>query len=171
MGSAGENWGQWLYGALEAKSYRVTMPTLPNADHPDRRAWLQTVAEYMQTLGNDTIIVAHSLSVASALDYLEIAESQVAALVSVSGFANDYGLELNSYFLKEKVINFGAVDTNLERAFVLYGDDDSYVPQEVLRALATDLNVEPTIIPHGGHLNTAAGFTEFPKLLETILSV
>lgn len=106
MGSADENWGQWLHDELTRKSRTVVMPILPEADHPDRAAWLNTVTSMMTDLGPDTIIVAHSLGVTSAPDFLEVTIQSIAALVSVSGFADDYGLALNSYFLKERSIDF-----------------------------------------------------------------
>jgi len=171
MGHAGENWGQWLFDELTNKSYTVIMPTLSNADRPDRHEWLAEITDNMQNLGEDTIIVAHSLGVTSALDYLEQADRPISNLISVSGFANDYGLELNSYFLKEKSIDFDAVNKNIGKSFVFYGDNDPYVPQLSLQQLADDLQVKPVIISTGGHLNSAAGFTKFPQLLEAVLSI
>lgn len=171
MGKAGENWGQWLHDELSKKGYTVQMPTLPQANHPDRREWLRTITNLMATFSGDTIIVAHSLGVTSALDYLEATTHPLKGLISISGFADDYGLELNSYFLAKKPIDFAKVHKNLEQAFVFFGDNDPYVPQASLQALANELSVTPVIIPNGGHLNAAAGFTRFPQVLDVILSV
>lgn len=171
MGHAGENWGQWLYDELTKRAYSVTMPTLSAADHPARKKWLEEITAIMEPLGSDTVIVAHSLGVTSALDYLELPGHQVKGLVCASGFSDDYGLELNSYFLKDKDIDFGRVNRNLEKAAVLFGDNDPYVPQSSLRLLASNLQVEPIVIPGGGHLNAQAGFSEFPQLLAALLSM
>ena len=171
QGKAGENWGQWLNDSLIKKSYNVFMPTLPEPDHPDRNTWYNEIKLIADKQSNNLIIVAHSLGVTSALDYIEQSTFKVKGLVSVSGFADDYGLELNSYFLKKKQINFDKVNKNLEKAFVFYGDNDPYVTQEALKSLAKELKVNPVVIKNGGHLNSSAGFTEFPKLLETVLSI
>jgi len=171
MGSAGAHWGQWLHDELTKKSYVVVMPTLSNSDHPARNTWLAEISGIMRDLGGDTVIVAHSLGVTSSLDYLEQASQPIKGLVSVSGFSDDYGLELNSYFLKEKSVDFSRVNKNVGKAVVFYGDDDPYVPQESLRLLADNLEVKPVILPNGGHLNTAAGFAEFPQLLDAVLSI
>lgn len=171
MGRAGENWSSWLKDNLEAQGYTVAMPTLPGADHPDRQTWLSEITNEMNDLGDNTIIIAHSLGVTSALDFLEQHTDRVKGLVSVSGFADDYGLELNSYFMREKPIDFDAVSQSLEHAVALYGDNDPYVPQESLELLATKLGVAPIIIQGGGHLNEAAGYQEFPQLLETMLAM
>ena len=169
LGKAGENWGQWLYDALTQEGHRVTMPTLPQADHPDRTQWLNAIKQ--NAASEDLLIVAHSLGVTSALDFIEQLSRPIDGLVSVSGFSQDYGLELNSYFLKERKIDFAKVNKNLKHVSVLYGDNDPYVTQEALGALASSLGVEATVFANGGHLNSAAGYTEFPELLKVINSI
>lgn len=95
----------------------------------------------------------------------------VYGLVSVSGFASDYGLELNSYFLREKDIDFDIVCRHTKQNKVIYSDNDPYVIQQALKEVADKLHVDPIIIHDGGHLNAAAGFTEFPLLLDAVLSL
>lgn len=73
--------------------------------------------------------------------------------------------------MEERTMDFAKVNEHLENAFVFYGDNDPYVPQTELANLATQLNVSPTIISNGGHLNTDAGFTTFSELLTTITSI
>jgi hypothetical protein len=166
-GCAGIHWQQWLYDNLIKDGYDVIMPTLPDADRPDRKAWFEAIKEIAKEIDSkDLVIVAHSLGVTAALDFIE--RGPVKAIISVSGFARDYGLELNSYYLKEKNIDFNKVKENLRQAFVIYGDNDPYVPQGELKFLADKLDVEPEIVPGGGHLNTKAGYSEFPRLLEII---
>lgn len=170
LGSAGENWGQWLHDSLIAKSYEVIMPTLPKADHPDRCEWLEAIKRIVPKDTSQLIMVGHSLGVTSALDFIEQSPEPVKALLSVSGMAQDYGMELNSYFLKAKSVDFERVNANLRHASVFYGDNDPYVTQDALKSLARELQVQPVIINEGGHLNASAGFTTFPALLEAILA-
>lgn len=146
------------------------MPTLPHADHPNRTQWLASIIDAADT-SDGLIIVGHSLGVTSALDYIEQSKTKIKGLVSVSGFADDYGLELNSYFLQEKTVDFAKVRANLGHAFVFYGDNDPYVTQDALQSLAKNLHTEPVVIKNGGHLNATAGFSEFPQLLDAIVSV
>lgn len=168
-GYAGIHWQAWLYDALEKKGYRVFMPDLPNTHHPDRKEWLKTVTSYATLVAPESLIlVGHSLGVTSMLDFLENTKKKVRAAVSVSGIAEDYGSELNSYFLREKHIDFTKVREHVEKAAVFYGDNDPYVPQETLKYVADGLGITPIVIPNGGHLNTDAGYTQFPQLLEII---
>src|SRR4030042_6591473 len=99
---------------------------------------------------SDLIIIGHSLGVTTALDLIEKDRKKIKTLISVSGFAKDYGAELNSYFLKKKEIDLKKVKGLLGNAYVIYGDNDPYIPQNVLKRLADGLGVEPIIVKKGG---------------------
>ncbi len=166
-GYAGIHWQQWLHDNLVKDGHKVLMPNLSDSNHPDRKTWLKTAQSLIGGANpSDLVIVGHSLGVPVALDFIE--EASVKALISVSGFARDYGIELNSYFLREKAIDFKKINENLEQSFIIYSDDDPYVPQEELRFLAEGLKTEPIIISKGGHFNTDSEYTTFPLLLEII---
>ncbi len=169
-GHAGIHWQQWLHDELQKQGFTVIMPDLSNSGHPNRKEWLAEIAQSVQSVNTkDLVIVGHSLGVTSALDFIEQSSTSVKALVSVSGFAIDYGLGLNSYFLQEKTIDFSKVRPMLEKAVVFYADDDPYVTQEALEQLADVLNVQATVIQSGGHLNTERGYTKFPELLKKVI--
>jgi len=168
-GHAGIHWQQWLHDRLSEKGHRVIMPELPKSDHPDRAEWLKTAQKTIEGIDlKDLIIVGHSLGVVTALDLIEDSGKPIKALISISGFSEDYRVELNSYFLKKKMMNFDKINLNLGNSFVFYGSDDPYVPQKILKSLADSLKVQPKIFSNGGHFNTRAGYTTFPELLETI---
>jgi predicted alpha/beta hydrolase family esterase len=168
-GHAGIHWQGWLHDELVKRGYEVLMPNLPHSDHPERVEWLKTIKKEVKDVDfSDLIIVGHSLGVPTALDLIESEKKKVEALISVSGFSKDYGAKLNSYFLRERDIDFKAVNKLIGKAFVLYGDDDPYVPQEILKDLADNLRVEPIVIKAGGHLNTNSGYEKFSLLLELV---
>ncbi len=171
-GHAGIHWQQWLNDTLTIQGHTVIMPELPTADHPDRQVWLENVTKALEhTKPSELIIVGHSLGVTTALDFIEQASEPIKALVSVAGFATDYGAEFNSYFLQAKAIDFKLIRRNSMARYVLYSDDDPYVSQAALRELATELKVEPTVIHAGGHLNAESGFSEFPQLLAVVQAI
>lgn len=168
-GHAGIHWQQWLHDELEKAGHTVLMPELPQSEHPHRREWFDMVRQTIDDTPLDKlVIVGHSLGVTTALDFLEGVDTPIKALVSVSGMGKDYGSELNSYFLKEKQIDYPRVREHIQQSVVIYGDNDPYVPQDSLRELAVELWTEPIVIPGGGHLNTESGYTTFPLLLETV---
>lgn len=168
-GFVGNHWQQWLHDELVKKDYKVLMPTLPNAMKPDRVEWLKFVKGLVGDVDfSELVLIGHSLGVVTALDLIEGEVRKINCLVSVSGFAIDYGAELNSYFMKVREIDFEKVRELIGKAYVIYGDDDPYVPQNVLHDLARELGVEPVVVKKGGHLNTDFGYTQFPLLLELL---
>lgn len=171
-GHAGIHWEQWLHDELTKRGYRVIMPDLSDSDHPDRSVWFDEVTKAVQGVDvTNLVIVGHSLGATAALDFIEQSKIPVYGLVSASGFAVDYGAELNSYFLRGRSVDFEKVHSLLGKAVVFYGDDDPYVTQEALRQLADALDVEPIVIHSGGHLNTERGYTTFPQLLDAVLNL
>jgi hypothetical protein len=170
-GYAGIHWQQWLKERLEYQGHSILMPEMPNPNLPDRNDWLQKVKETVAGIDiSQLIIVGHSLGVTTALDYIEQLTKQIHGLVSVSGFASNYGSELNGYFLRLKQIDFEKVRLNIKRAAVLYGDNDPYVTQNALEEIANNLGVNAHIIKNGGHLNSESGFSSFKLLLDVINS-
>lgn len=169
-GHAGIHWQQWLHDELQNAGYKVLMPQMPDAAHPDRKTWLKTVRTLTAGLHpQELLIVAHSLGVATALDFIERLREPVRALLTVSGFISAYGADINDYFMKEKTIDMARVTQHLNRATVFYGDNDPYVPQSALKQLAVGLKVKPVVVRGGGHLNADAGYTAFPALLDAII--
>lgn len=168
-GFAGIHWQQWLHDQLVAKGHIVLMPNFPNSHHPERKAWLKTVEKQLVDVNlRELMIVGHSLGVTTGLDFLEQIHEKIKAFISISGFAEDYGSDLNRYFLSKKHIDFQEVRKHLENSVVIYSDNDPYLSQDVLYLVAEGLNVSPKIIPNGGHLNTDSGYTTFSYLLKTI---
>jgi uncharacterized protein len=168
-GYAGIHWQQWLHDELINKGDSVIMPSLPDADHPDRTRWLNEITQSLQgVIMEELVIVGHSLGATTALDFIEQSSKKIKAFISVSGFAKDYGADLNSYFLRHKQIDFNNVKENLDKGIVIYSNNDPYVTQDALKDVAIRLGVDPVIIKDGKHLNTEAGYTEFPELLQMI---
>lgn len=168
MGKAGENWMQWFHDELVKRGHKVLMPELPDSDHPNREDWLKTIQSVLQNVDDKIVFVGHSLGVTSALDYCSVTSRKIHALVSVSGFFEPYGMELNNYFLQARTINVNKVRQNIEHSYVIYGDNDPYVPQVELKKVAGLLKVKPVIVKNGGHLNSAAGYTQLPQVLKFI---
>lgn len=169
-GYAGIHWQRWLHDELLRRNLHVLMPNLPNPQKPDRKEWLSTVLELTRNINpSDLIIVGHSLGVATAMDMIEAVNKKVSMLVSVSGLYRDYGLELNSYFLKKRNINMAKVKSLISKVVIVYGDNDPYVLQDMHQKLSANLDVKPLVIKSGGHLNTDAGFSAFPLLLNIII--
>ncbi len=173
QGRAGKHWQQWLHDQLLLKQHKVIMETYPHPDHPDRLEWLETAKKSISSVPTENlVIVTHSLGAVTALDLIENLNGTILGLVTVAGFYRDYGAELNSYFLSSRNINITEVKKKiLKNSVTVFGDDDPYVPQVELHALAEGLETVPIVIPAGGHLNTESGFVEFPLLLKKCIQL
>lgn len=168
-GNSQENWFPWLKKELEQKGYQVICPDLPKTDHPARQEWLHVAKDLLQDIDHSSLtIVGHSLGVATALDYIEQSDKSINTLISAAGFYQDYGMELNSYFMAEKDIDIPSIKPKVKNIHILYGDNDPYVPQKTLQNLADAFGVQPQIFKNGGHLNARSGFTQFPQVLQLI---
>ena len=166
-GYAGKHWMQWLHDELVSLGYKVIMPTLPDTDHPIREKWLNTAKDLVgDTDYKNLTIVGHSLGVVTALDLIESRNKKIERLISVSGFAVDYGADLNGYFMQERNIDLKKIRKQVEKIDVVYGDDDPYVTQEALAGLAKNLGVEAHVIKGGGHINSERGYNKLPLLLD-----
>ncbi len=140
LGNSRENWFPWLREELEQRGWNVLLPDLPNSDRPDRDEWFKTARKLVSTVNfSELAVVGHSLGVVTVLDLIEAENKKVKSLITVSGFGKDYGAELNSYFLKEKKIDFNKVWNLVGKSVVIYGDNDPYVPQITLKDLADSL--------------------------------
>jgi len=71
---------------------------------------------------------------------------------------------VNKTFYQEH-FDFDSLRKLVKKSYVLYGTEDPYVPEEQPKLFAEKMNSKLIVIPHGGHLNTEAGFTTFPELL------
>jgi predicted alpha/beta hydrolase family esterase len=74
---------------------------------------------------------------------------------------------LNNSFLEEPFA-WELIRKNAGELAFLMGDDDQYVPQEQLLAIAKALDISPIVIAKGGHLNAETGYTELPSALELL---
>lgn len=169
QGRAGKHWMQWLHDQLIANRHSVIMPTLPEPDNPNPKDWRNAISELLLSIDHSNLVmVGHSMGVPAALDYLQITAKPILGLVSVAGFPRDYGAELNTGFMSQLNVDLHKISNLIMHKLVIYGDDDPYVPQSELIALAAELGVEPIVIPNGGHINTTSGFTELPLALDFI---
>lgn len=172
QGQAGIHWQGWLSDNLSKNGHEVIMKSYPDADCPVREKWLETTKNFLSNiLLQNLIIVTHSLGAVTAMDFIEGLNGPIRGLVTIAGFYRDYGAELNSYFLRSKDIDINRVRGNIKKSVVIFGDDDPYVPQEELKALAEGLQTESVIIHKGGHLNTDSGYKEFPLVLQKCLEL
>lgn len=169
-GNPEKNWFPWLKKELEKKGHEVIIPKFPTPIGQSLEGWLRVLNKYENRISADTAMIGHSLGVPFILNYLEQTDKEIRAAVFVAGYHHvleNRFKEMNKTFVDKK-FNWNKIIENCEKFVVVGSDNDEYIPIETTRQLAVLLDAEPHIIKNGGHLNSKAGFDEFPELLELI---
>jgi uncharacterized protein len=168
-GSPDSHWFQWLATALRQRGYEVTVPALPQADHPDLDRYWKFLRDF--DFNPETIIVGHSSGATTALALLHKlpAGSRVRLVVSVAGFYRDDGFKCERLFTEpyDWVKIRGAADDIV----LLWSPGDPFIVEEQTQVLADRLGVTPTVIEGCSHFSIDNGgprFHEFPEVLNII---
>ena len=168
-----ENWFPWLKQHLEEQWHKVFVPHFPTPENQTIKAWCEVLRkEASFEFDQDTVIIGHSLW---ALYILHILNSQrknpIHHAVLISGFSSKLGNEtfdtLNQDFLTDS-FDRSLIKQNANRITLFHGTNDPYVPIEQAKILEEKLDAELYPIEHWWHLNEAAWYREFPKLLEVL---
>lgn len=170
-GKPNENWIPWLKQELENNDYKVTVPTFPTPDGQNYDNWLNVIEPYFRDFNEKTVLIGHSIGASFTLAILEKLNVKIKTTILVSGFVGPLGLELDEInkSIAERKYDWNKICASSNEFIVLHGEEDTYVPRKKAIELAQLLNTEPVFIPRGGHLNEAAGFTEFQLLLSRLM--
>ncbi len=170
-GSPTDNWFPWLSAELTKCGAEVIIPRMPTPEGQSLDNWLVEFAEQVGAVDRSTTLIGHSVGAVFLLRLLERAIQPIGRSVFVAGFTKAIGIPeydiLNATFINERY-NWDAIRANAGDVLCFSGQDDPYVPMTQGLEIAKNLNIIPYIVPKGGHLNTASGFTAFPLLLEKL---
>ena len=170
------NWFPWLSKELEKLGHKTIRPVLPTPEGQNIENWTKVINSAVEEVGGsdkNTVIVAHSMSPMAVCHYLNKYNVKIGAAFFVSGFT-DYVDDLEPYHTVnprffDKNFDWEKLKKNCSKIICFAGDNDPYLPQDVLQRFSTLCGAkEFIIIPNGGHLNAESGYTTFPLLLETI---
>jgi predicted alpha/beta hydrolase family esterase len=68
----------------------------------------------------------------------------------------------------DKPFDWQRIKAGAHRILCVAGDNDPYVSFAQSEEIAERLGIDVAVIKKGGHLNTAAGYSSFPWLLEAL---
>jgi uncharacterized protein len=173
-GSPQENWFPWLAMKVEEHGFQPVVPAFPTPDGQNLNAWKEVFNREIGDLRANMILVGHSLGVGFILNLLEDAKSPIRGCFLVSGFVGLLGLPqfdaINSTFV-DKPFDWITIKRNSGTVHVYNSDNDPYVPLDRGKEIARNLGVELTVIKNGGHINASAGYTQFAKLAEDLITL
>lgn len=170
-----ENWFPWLKAELEQQGFDVVVPQFPSPPIVPAKIseWFDVLQEHESQINEETILIGHSLGGVFTLRVLEQLQHPVKAAffigtpVGVRPILNyDRDASFSGFSFDWKSIR-----TKAAHFTVFQSDNDPYVGLENGKELAKNLGTELTFVPNAGHFNTAAGYTAFPALKESILAL
>ena len=170
IGHPFENWFPWLGRRLSEKGWSVRAPQFPTPEGQNRENWMYELTQQAgHFIDKETVIIGHSCGGLLLLNCLNEANRPIAGSVFVGTPFGPSNIEefakLDKTFFEEE-FNWGHIRKRAGRCAVFHGTDDPYVPLEQAHKLAKKLEIPPFIIENGGHLNTKAGYDDFPQLYE-----
>lgn len=167
-----EGWRPWLKEKLEANGFQVSVPAMPDTDHPKRDAWLERLTKIVATPDEDCYFVGHSLGCITILRYLEtLKENQkIGGVILVAGFTSDLGYEdLSSFFTKP--IAWGKIKSHCSKFIAIHSDNDPYVSLHYGDFFKEKLGAEIIIETNKGHFSGDDGITELPSVFDAVLKL
>jgi len=159
---------------LEAAGFEVSVPAMPDTEHPALGAWLPTLAATVGSPGEDTHLVGHSIGCATIMRYIEAFKpgERVGTVVLVAGFTHNLGYgELDSFF--ETPLDFKKIRSGANRFVLIHSDDDPYVPmsegERLKKELGATLVTKHTMKHFSGPIDNEESCLSLPDVSRAIL--
>lgn len=141
--SASSNWLPWMKSELEKQGFEVMVPDLPDSKYPDLEKWLETLHPYFDQLGENDVLVGHSLGSKAALHLLEKSKKKIGHVYLVASAIGEIAERDWSLFRKHHdaaqvdalqkfwAAKFGwkKVDAHAENKTIIISSDDLSVPK------------------------------------------
>lgn len=172
-GYPNENWFHWLGNELKnAGARNVLIPQFPTPEGQSLWAWSNVFRDSCVEVNEGLVLIGHSLGALFILRVLESYGRGIRACFLVSGLgAESLGIprfdSVNASFTAEPLA-WEKLRGLCSDYYVVHGDDDPYVPLRSAYRLGEGLHADVVVIKGGGHLNQAAGFVQFPRLMDLI---
>ena len=166
-GSPEGHWQHWLVDELRKRGEKVSFPILPHAHKPKRDEWLHTLGEIVSGFDeqDDLIVIAHSLGPVAWMHF-ERAHPELSAkrvyFVAPAPYDPGYN-EIRDFY----PVRFTPHDET--KYIVIASDNDEYTPIQKVKKFFNGMDVELRILTGQGHINTAAGYGEWPWILDECL--
>jgi len=190
FGSPEENWFRWLESQLLAKGHKVILKPFPVDDwnqleahgkenldsfvpKQNLSAWEHVFKDNILTLVNSepTYFIGHSLAPIFMLHMLQKYDFKLAGAIFVAPFfdipdrpAIWQFYPVNKTFYSYD-FDFAKIKSQITgKSYVIYGDNDQYVPATEPPLFAQKLGSKTIVVPGGKHCGS--NFKEFPLVFE-----
>lgn len=163
FGSPLSDWYPWMKTTLEGMGYLVIVPAFPTPGAQSYESWKVVIKNYIPTFDEETVLVGHGTGGIFALRLVEESARHIGGLFLVASYAEAIGNvgfdRLNRTFF-DHPFDWEKIKSNAMSIRIFAGSDDPFVPGSATANLSANLSQEAEIIPDGGHVNKAAGFSQ-----------
>lgn len=168
QGSGEGHWQSWLAGQLTDAGREVRHPAFGDLDNPVLDDWLAALRASLAGLDDDGYdVVAHSLGAVLWLHHVATpSEAPRAARVLLVAPPSPSTVipEIAAFF--PPPMDIDTVRHSADGTVLVGSDNDAYTPEGIAAAYGSPLKMATTVVPGAGHLNTEAGFGEWPNVLD-----
>jgi predicted alpha/beta hydrolase family esterase len=190
-GSPDENWFRWLEKELKSLGHQVILEQFPVDSWDDIEkigadkigsyqaveslsSWEMYFVDHIlpQIKDEEVGFVGHSIAPIFILHMLNKYDFKLKKAIFVSPFFNipDAPAVWQFYPVNKTFysydFNFDKIKSQIGKSYVVYGDNDPYVPATEPPLFAEKLGSELHVVPGGGHCGGI--FKEFPLLLDIV---
>jgi predicted alpha/beta hydrolase family esterase len=165
-----EHWQHWLAGELRRRGCAVRYPQLPDPDAPRLERWLRVLADEYARLGDDSVVICHSLGCVLWYDawrreVIRAPASRV-MLVAPPGPAFLRSTDATSHFSQppwEAAVLQGSSRTTIR---LVASDADPYAPEgPSARLYGEPLGLDAETVVGAGHFAIDDGYGPWPAML------
>ena len=168
--SPSNHWFPWLKEKLIADNHQVSVLHMPNSSDPKKEEWLETLANKIKNLDDNTYFVAHSLGSITLLNYLEKLNPLpgFGGFILVSGFSERLSSlsSLDPFTVKE--VDYQKIISATNSRAVIAAEDDYIVPFQLSQNLSNQLDTSFYPVEKGGHFLEDDGFIAFPLVYDIL---
>ncbi len=169
--SANEDWYPWMKTTLEGMGYFVVVPNFPTPGGQSYESWKVSLKNYIEKFDEETLFIGHGVGGLFALRIIEEINRPIKGIILVASYAeplqHDGYNHVNSTFYKSDIA-WDRVKQNVLFTHVYAGEHDPFVSESTSQNLANFLATPLQIIPEGGHINRASGFTQLVVVAQDI---
>jgi len=148
----------WLRKELEKKGFLAETPKMPDTETPVIEKWVQTLAEAVGRIDENTYFIGHSIGCQAIMRYLQNARKKAGGALFVAGWFNLENLEQSEIKTAEpwikNIIDFKKLKKNIGRLTVLISDNDPFdCLDKNTKIFKEKLNANVIVKHNAGHFN------------------
>lgn len=164
-------WFPWLAAQLTKREYDVSVPELPNRDHPDLRNWLPVAQQ--REYNSESVVIGHSAGAALILALLEHLDSPIKQAILVAGFGQLLPDFRDADAILQSTYDWKRIRANVDDIVFINSNNDPWGCDDAAGRYMFDNIGGTLIVPHNqGHMGSHSNnqpYKEFPLLLKLVL--